>query len=136
MRGNGCGRVRLRLSKLRRGHAKPLDEAARSETTRGRRAWGALHGRREATVIYNNLPRILAAGRSASMLAEPRPDDDEERVNLAVKIDRTMRERAPGGWKGDQAREAQVLNALFALLARDREATLALFELVKNQPGY
>ncbi|TLZ52774.1 MAG: hypothetical protein E6K21_00345 [Gammaproteobacteria bacterium] len=70
------------------------------------------------------------------MLAEPRPDDDEERVNLAVKIDRTMRERAPGGWKGDQAREAQVLNALFALLARDREATLALFELVKNQPGY
>ena len=47
-----------------------------------------------------------------------------------------MRERAPAGWKGDQAREAQVLNALFPLLGRDREATLALFELVKNQPGY
>lgn len=96
----------------------------------------ALHGNREATVIYNNLPRILAAGRPASMVAEPRPDDVGERVDLALEIDRTMRERAPAGWKGDQAREAQVLNALFPLLARDRGATLALFELVKNQPGY
>ena len=34
------------------------------------------------------------------------------------------------------AREAQVLNALFPLLNRDREVTLALFELIKNQPGY
>ena len=57
-------------------------------------------------------------------------------VELALKIDRVNRERAPAGWKGDQAREAQVLNALFPLLNRDREATLALFELVKNQPGY
>ena len=47
-----------------------------------------------------------------------------------------MREHAPAGWKGDQAREAQVLNALFRLVDRDREATHALFELVKNQPGY
>jgi type I restriction enzyme R subunit len=45
-------------------------------------------------------------------------------------------ERAPAGWKGDQAREAQVLNALFPLLDRDRAATLALFEIIKNQPGY
>jgi type I restriction enzyme R subunit len=46
-----------------------------------------------------------------------------------------MRESAPAGWKGDQAREAQVLNALFPLLNRDRDATRALFELIKNQPG-
>ena len=53
---------------------------------------------------------------------------------LAIQIDRTIREQAPAGWKRDQAREAQVLNALFPLLGRNREATL--FELVKNQPGY
>jgi type I restriction enzyme R subunit len=47
-----------------------------------------------------------------------------------------MREQAPAGWKGDQTREAQVLNVLFPLLNRNREATLALFELIKNQPGY
>jgi type I restriction enzyme R subunit len=99
-----------------------------------------LHGKREAIAIYNNLPRILAAGRNrASRMAESSPDYGEERdehVALALEIDRTIRERAPAGWKGDQAREAQVLNALFPLLNRDREVTLALFELIKNQPGY
>jgi type I restriction enzyme R subunit len=98
----------------------------------------ALHGKREATVIYNNLPRILALlGTGAPGVAEPPPPDyGDQRVRLALEIDRVMRERAPAGWKGDQAREAQVLNALFPLLDRNREATLALFELIKNQPGY
>jgi type I restriction enzyme, R subunit len=97
----------------------------------------ALHGKREATVIYNNLPRILAAGGAEAVgRAEPRAEDGEERARLALEIDLVMRERAPAGWKGDQAREAQVLNALFPLLSRDRHATLALFELIKNQPGY
>jgi type I restriction enzyme R subunit len=96
----------------------------------------ALHGKPEASVIYNNLPQILADAASASAVAEPGPDADEKRLTLALEIDQTMRERAPAGWKGDQAREAQVLNALFPLLDRNREATLALFELVRNQPGY
>ena len=97
----------------------------------------ALHGKREATVIYNNLPRILEAGRAeAAGVAEPSADYGDDPVKLALEIDRVMRERAPAGWKGDQARETQVLNALFPLLDRDREATLALFELIKNQPGY
>ncbi len=98
----------------------------------------ALHGRPEATVIYNNLPQILAASRApVDGLAEtPLPEYEEERLRLALAIDRVMREQAPAGWKGDQAREAQVLNALFPLLNRNREATIALFELVKNQPGY
>ncbi len=99
----------------------------------------ALHGRREATVIYNNLPRILAAGRArADRVAEleAKYADVDKRLGLSLEIDRVMREHAPAGWKGDQAREAQVLNALFPLLDRNRKATLALFELVKNQPGY
>jgi type I restriction enzyme R subunit len=97
----------------------------------------ALHGKREATVVYNNLPRILATGRGeGGKVAEPHAEYGEDRARLALEIDRVMRERAPAGWKGDQAREAQVLNALFPLLSRDRDATLALFELIKNQPGY
>ncbi len=96
----------------------------------------ALHGKHEATVIYNNLPRILAAASAPAAVAEPDPAADEKRLKLALEIDRTMREQAPAGWKGDQAREAQVLNALFPLLDRNREATLALFDLVKHQPGY
>jgi len=97
----------------------------------------ALHGNREATAIYNNLPGILAGGRSeVTGVAEPPADYADSVVTLALEIDRVMRERAPAGWKGDQAREAQVLNALFPLLDRDRNATAALFELIKNQPGY
>ena len=101
----------------------------------------ALHGRPEATVIYNNLPQILAAGRATTnSLAEPRAEygdaNADSNAALALEIDRVMRERAPAGWKGDQAREAQVLNALFPLLGRDKQATRALFELIRNQPGY
>ena len=97
----------------------------------------ALHGKREATVIYNNLPRILEAGRAeAAGVVEPSADYGDDLVKLALEIDRVMRERAPAGWRGDQAREAQVLNALFLLLDRDQAATLALFELIKHQPGY
>ena len=97
----------------------------------------ALHGRREATVIYNNLPQILAAVPArANRVGEPPPEYVDERLQLALEIDRVMREQAPAGWKGDQTREAQVLNALFPLLDRNRKATRALFDLVKNQPGY
>jgi type I restriction enzyme R subunit len=99
----------------------------------------ALHGMPEASVIYRNLPKILAAGglgAGADAVAEPHPDYGDERVALALHIDRVMREQAPAGWKGDQAREAQVKNALFPLLGRNRAATQALFERVKNLPGY
>jgi spermidine synthase len=50
-------------------------------------------------------------------------------------IDQVMRENAPAGWKGDSAREAQVLNALYPVMNRDEAATVALFGLLKNQPG-
>lgn len=96
----------------------------------------ALHGKREATVIYNNLPDILALASGDSLIEDSPVDYETTLSELALEIDRVMRERAPAGWKGDQAREAQVLNALFPLLDRDRDATRALFELVKNQPGY
>jgi type I restriction enzyme R subunit len=84
-----------------------------------------LHGRHEAIVIYNNLPDIVA-----------NPLNDEERAELALTIDQAIREHAPAGWKGDSAREAQVRNALFPIMGRDRDATLAIFEIIKNQPGY
>ena len=96
-----------------------------------------LHGRREATAIFNNLPQILTAGRTdTDGAAGSSAVDEDERLRLAIEIDRVMRDHAPAGWKGDQAREAQVQNALFPLLNRNRRATSALFELVRNQPGY
>jgi type I restriction enzyme R subunit len=88
-----------------------------------------LHGKREAVVLFNNLGSIPATSFQY-------PTNDDLKAELALQIDLAVRERAPAGWKGDQAREAQVLNALFPILDRDREATLALFEIIKNQSGY
>jgi type I restriction enzyme R subunit len=35
-----------------------------------------------------------------------------------------------------EAREKQVLNALFPLMSRDRKATQAIFDILKNRPDY
>jgi type I restriction enzyme R subunit len=88
-----------------------------------------LHGHQEATVLFNNLDTIPATTFRY-------PTDEEYRAALALKVDKVVRERAPAGWKGDAPREAQVINAIYPLLDRDREATKALFEIIKNQPGY
>jgi type I restriction enzyme R subunit len=88
-----------------------------------------LHGKHEAAVLFNNLGEIPASNFRY-------PTAEEDKAALALKIDQAVREHAPAGWYGDQAREAQVLNALFPILDRDREATLALFEIIKNQQGY
>jgi type I restriction enzyme R subunit len=88
-----------------------------------------LHGNHEATVLFNNLSSIPATKFI-------HPITDEIKASLALEIDQTIRESAPAGWYGDQAREAQVLNALFPLLDRDREATQALFDIIKKQSGY
>jgi type I restriction enzyme R subunit len=88
-----------------------------------------LHGKPEATVLFNNLASI-----PATRFQYPR--DDEDKAALGLRIDQAVRDHAPAGWRGDQAREAQVLNVLYPLLDRDREATQALFDIIKNQPGY
>jgi len=51
-------------------------------------------------------------------VTEPDAEYGDTLVRLALEIDRVMRQHAPAGWKGDQARESQVLNALFPLLDR------------------
>ena len=103
---------------------------AKKETVAGVPA--ALHGNPEAIVLFNNLPSILTPG----LVSDSSPDMVQARVDLALEIDRAMREHAPAGWKGDETREKQVLNALFPIMSRDRVATLALFEIVKHQSGY
>jgi len=88
-----------------------------------------LHGKPEAIVLFNNLASIPATTFQC-------PTDDDAKAELALELDQAMREHAPAGWKGDDTREKQVLNALFPIMARDREATKAIFEIIWNQPGY
>ena len=96
----------------------------------------ALHGNKEATVLYNNLPAVLAASALPNTAAEPATQYGDECLELALKLDKAIRQKAPAGWKGDTAREAQVLNAIFPILKKNKAATVALFEIIKNQPGY
>jgi type I restriction enzyme, R subunit len=88
-----------------------------------------LHGKPQATVLFNNLPSIAKTTFVC-------PPDDTDRAALALELDLVMRERAPAGWRGDETREKQVLNALFPILARDRVATQAMFEIIEQQGGY
>jgi type I restriction enzyme R subunit len=88
-----------------------------------------LNGYPRAIVLFNNLADIPATIFQC-------PADEDGKAKLALELDLAMRERAPAGWKGDDTREKQVLNALFPIMLRDRQATQAIFEIIKNQPGY
>ncbi|TDG15639.1 type I restriction endonuclease subunit R [Seongchinamella unica] len=96
----------------------------------------SLDGHPEAIVIFDNLPLIIPQPSAAAEVADHDPGEAEQLAALALQIDEAIREHAPAGWKGDDIRERQVLNVLFPLMNRDREATMKLFELIKNQPGY
>lgn len=88
-----------------------------------------LNGHAGAIVLFNNLASIPVETFQC-------PADADTKARLALELDQAMREHAPAGWKGDDTREKQVLNALFPILSRDRQATLAIFEIIKNQPAY
>lgn len=88
-----------------------------------------LNGRKEASVLFNNFEALPC---STFVF----PSDEAERAQLAIDIDNAIRSDAPANFKGDEIKERQVLNILFPLMSRDREATTALFEIIKNQPGY
>lgn len=95
-----------------------------------------LQGKTEAIIIYNNLSDILLNSTNLSNAADPEVEYGDKLIHIALEIDRAMRELAPAGWRGDETREKQVLNALFPIMQRDRNVTLALFELLKNMKGY
>jgi type I restriction enzyme R subunit len=102
---------------------------ARKQPTAGIPA--ILHGKSEAIHLFNNLASIPATTFQC-------PADENQKAALALEIDLAMRERAPAGWKSDidGPRGIQVMNALYPIMSRDRTATKAIFEIVKNQGGY
>tara|TARA_R110002049_G_scaffold70521_6_gene182117 strand:+ start:5991 stop:9095 length:3105 start_codon:yes stop_codon:yes gene_type:complete len=95
-----------------------------------------LKGYPEAIVLFNNLETILPQGGAAATMREGEGGEELARAELALKLDQVMREKAPAGFRGDETRERQILNELFPLMDRDREATMAIFEIIKQQPGY
>ena len=119
------------------------DAAAYEEFLKKARGFGEAHGEEraaagvpavltaspEAIVLFNNLASIPATTFQC-------PPDDDGKAKLALEIDGPCARRLRQGGRGDDTREKQVLNALFPIMSNDREATLAIFEIIKNQPGY
>lgn len=89
----------------------------------------ALSGKPEAIVLFNNLATLTATTFQC-------PEDPEEKAAIVLALDQAMRDSAPAGWKGDETREKIVQNAIFPIMSKDRAATQAIFEIIKNQSGY
>ena len=89
----------------------------------------ALHGNAEAIAIFNNLPSIAATTFVC-------PADDAGKAALALELDQAMHAQAPAGWKGDDVKERLVLSFLHKIMQKDAQATMAIFDIIKNQAGY
>ena len=87
----------------------------------------SLNGNQRAIVLFNNLDSIATNTFKC-------PEDADQKATLALKLDYAIHENAPADWRGDETRETQVLNALFPIMGRDRIATRAVFDIIKNQP--
>jgi len=95
-----------------------------------------LTGNRGAMVIFRNLADCLPEPPEEDQVAEGKRQYLDPLVSLTLKIDAAMREEAPANWRGDEVKERQVKNILFKILGRDKEATLAVFELIQNIDDY
>ena len=90
-----------------------------------------LSGKPGAVVLFTNLDTICGEKFQC-------PADEDKRAELAIELDTVMKEKAPSGWKrdADGPKGKQILNAIYPVMSNDPEATMAVFEIIKNQPGY
>ena len=116
--------------------AEQLARKLAAHAAGGEQAPEALNGRREAIVIYRNLPDILAKPADATHVMQAPAWHASELISKAVQIDEAMRMGVPADWKGNEIKEREVRRTLLEVVDGDRDVMLKLFDLVKNQPGY
>lgn len=93
--------------------------------------------------LYNNLPAILAqsldipgAGNEATRERPPNYDEPKDRIlEVALKIDATVKQVRPSAWRGVQARERVIKAALYEIL-KDIDQVERVFSIVKAQKEY
>lgn len=88
--------------------------------------------------LYNNLRQGVSFS-TASGVAEPAVSygvgSEEGALNLALKIDETVKRVRPDGWRGVQAREQVIKAALYEVL-QDESEVERLFLIVKARTEY
>ncbi|QDV85589.1 type I restriction endonuclease subunit R [Planctomycetes bacterium TBK1r] len=93
--------------------------------------------------VYNMLVKILSSPNQCtgteSTVAEPPQSYDagvDNLLKLALAIDETVRRVRPHGWKGVQAKEAIVYDALYQLLSQNDDHAEQVFQVLLAQEEY
>jgi type I restriction enzyme, R subunit len=95
-----------------------------------------LQNKPAAINIYHHLPNIMSESENKSMAAELEMPYGDEMIQLALAIDRVMKENAFANWREHDVRARTVSNELFILMKKDKNHTLALFNHIKNMNHY
>jgi type I restriction enzyme R subunit len=86
--------------------------------------------------LYNNLSSLSKPSEVTSDQAtHETPAGFSNSLNLALKIDETVRSVRPNGWRGVQARERVIKAALFEIL-KDIDEVERIFSIIKAQREY
>ncbi|MFH1690245.1 MAG: HsdR family type I site-specific deoxyribonuclease [Candidatus Eisenbacteria bacterium] len=88
--------------------------------------------------IYNNLRRGRLSGDTGGVREPPEnygAGNDDEVLELALRIDEAVRKSKPDGWRGVQAREQVIKRALYDVL-RSEDEVERIFLIVKAQREY
>jgi type I restriction enzyme, R subunit len=80
--------------------------------------------------LYNNLAKMRTSENEIS-----EGDESDIVADLALKIDKTIREVRPDGWRGVQPREMVIKEALYSVLG-DIDEVEKLFIIIKEQREY
>ncbi len=88
--------------------------------------------------LYNNLKKTWSPPVVADLVSEDLGESfglSDPVLNLALKIDETIRRVRPDAWRGVQSREQTIKRALYEIL-NDRDEVERIFEIVKAQSEY
>lgn len=100
------------------------DDTPEALNTDGRRA------------LYNNLLPRSSAGSGVSEPPKAYGKNEQENaLQLALKIDETIKHVRPDGWRGVHAREQVIKGALYGIL-QDEDEVERIFLIIKEQKDY
>lgn len=88
--------------------------------------------------LYNNLKVFVTSPTQADRVAEalaPYLASGDPVLDLAVQIDQAVKRIRPDGWRGVQAREMVIKQALFEIL-KNEDAVEHIFPIIKAQAEY
>jgi type I restriction enzyme R subunit len=89
--------------------------------------------------LYNNLKKDEAKPAGVDKIAEVQDEYTVSRdfaLNLALKIDETVKRTRPDGWRGIQTRENIIKGALLPLLENNVAEVERIFLIIKQQREY